>query len=81
MKNPYVIMNPTGKFFRGYTDAIPAIIHGFTDSWQFALKFATLEAAKRQKNRLLDRLYDFNGNDKVPKDYLRIAKAELRIVG
>jgi len=81
MKKPYVILDPKGQFFRDYTASIPACIHSFTDAWEYAWKFATLEEAQQEKARLLDRLYDFDGNNKVPKDYLRIAKAELKIVG
>ena len=81
MNKPYVILDPNGHFFRDYTASIPAIIHGFTDRWEYAWKFATLEEAQGEKAKLIDRLYEFDGQRKVPKDYLRIAKAEFRIVG
>ncbi len=81
MKNPYVIIDPKGHFFRDYTESIPAVIHSFTDSWPHAMKFATLRDAEIERDRLLDRLYDFGGNKKVPKGYLRIGKAEIVVVG
>jgi len=81
LKRPFVIVDPRGQYFRDYTASIPACIHSFTDAYDHAWKFATLEEAQQEKARLLDRLYDFGGSDKVPKDYLRIAQAEFKIVG
>jgi len=81
IRNPYVIVDPEGQYFRDYTASIPAVVHSFISAFEHAWKFATLEDAQREKARLLDRLYDFGGNEKVPKDYLRIVKVGLTVVG
>lgn len=80
MNKPYMIADPEGRFFRGWTDSIPLIIHGFTESLDFAARFDSLEAAKNTKATLLEGLYEFDGNTKVSVDYLKIVKIELKAV-
>jgi hypothetical protein len=81
MKKRYVILDPKGWFFRDFTDAIPQVVNAFTDCETWAWKMDGIEEAKKIKAKLLDRLYSFDGQQKVPQAYLRIAEIEYRIVG
>ena len=79
-KGPLMIVDPKGRFFSSYTNAIPAIVHSFTDDESCAYKFSDEKNAEKVRTALLDALYTFDGQEKVPKDYLRIVEATYRVV-
>lgn len=80
-KGPLMIIDPQGRFFSSYTDAIPAIVHSFTDDESCAYKFSDEKNAEKVRAALLDSLYTFDGQEKVSKDYLRIVEARYHVVG
>lgn len=79
-KAEFVIMDANGGFFRDLTESIPMIIHGFTDAERYAATFETKEDALKMKEKVLERLYDFEGQKKMPKSYLKVCeKAFLEV--
>ncbi len=80
MRYPYAITDPRGRFLSAHAPGFPDVALSFTDEWGYARKYATLEEARKHKAGLLEELYDFHSDSEIPRDYLRIVKAELREV-
>lgn len=79
-RTEFVIIDAKGGFFRDFTESIPMLIHAFTDSERYAATFDTKEEALKVKDKILERLYDFDGNTKMPKSYLKVCeKAYLEV--
>ena len=73
----YVLTDPSGRFFSHRSHYIPAIIHSFTSELNFAATFDDKEEAFDARDREVKWLYEFNGNAKVPDDYLRVAEVKI----
>ena len=79
-ERPFVIVDPDGRLFRDYTASVPQTAHSFTPQWERAMRFPSAAAARKEKSKLFNRLRDAEGARKVPRGYLRIAKAAFETV-
>jgi len=76
----YVIVDRRGQFFRDWTESIPFCIHAFTDSLDHAARWHDLTDARAIREKIADRLYDFEGQRLQPRSALAIAQIGMKTI-
>ena len=79
-QGPFVILAPTGEFFREVSACLPPVFHSFNAEYARAKKFGSYEEAAKARAELCKVLKD-GGGKPLPKRYFRIAEVTFRTVG